>query len=81
VKAVSTAGFVAVSLARAIASGGAPASRLLKCSSTPDLIRSEGNADSFLYLTPFLPFAPFIVTHCSLGYRRWSDWGSYCSAS
>jgi hypothetical protein len=55
--------------------GWAPAGRLLKCSSTPDLVRSEGNADSFLYLTSFLPFAPFIVTHCSLGYLRWSAWG------
>src|SRR6476659_4778485 len=33
-KALSTAGFVAVSLAAATASGGAPASPLLKCKAT-----------------------------------------------
>jgi hypothetical protein len=45
-KAVSTAGFIAVSFASAIASGGAPASPLLKCSSTLEYRELANNASA-----------------------------------
>src|SRR5215469_12579284 len=44
VKALSTAGFVAVSFAAASASGGAPASPLLKCSSKYEFLEAANNA-------------------------------------
>ncbi len=42
--AESIAGLVAVSRAPAIASGGAPASPLLQCSSTPECLEAANNA-------------------------------------